>query len=416
MTLRPHTIFISLCLVILYYSSLAWAGKIANPIPELAKKIELSEFSVENMKLLGIQKKAYLGPNELVPARMLSITKFAPFGVYFGVGTERCLMTAAINPQINFLVMGDYDPRVVFYNQINLALIRLAKVRATYLRLRLESSFEEWQILLSSESSSMDEDDLDLLSEKETFNWWVKAVRIKKNEAGNDSISHDSNMEGFQSENRAKLGYSENEFKDANYLFEDRLFQRVYELAHTGMIQVSLIHLERIEDVEKLVKILKQKDMSLSLFDFSNTWWPQYNFGFDRLYQVITQLLPISSQNTLFMGTTSASLVDSWSTSYGSIIQNADGTQERKIVEYNKGEGYPLNVNFTYFGAHLVNLVNLEEWKQFEQTLLDWRKGSRPLSSEVERVDSHLLNDWRLLDLRSSLVPDHGGWRIVLND
>src|SRR4051812_38257809 len=121
--------------------------------------------------------------------------------------------------------------------------------------------------------------------------------------------------------------------------------------------------------------------------------------------------MPISSEDTLFLGTTTACLIDSWNTTYISSSYGLDGahqetkTVEYKKVEYKKEEGYPLRASFSYFSAHLDNLYAPEVWKQFERTLLDWKEGVWPLSSEVERVDSHLLKDWRLLELRSKLIP-----------
>jgi hypothetical protein len=160
---------------------------------------------------------------------------------------------------------------------------------------------------------------------------------------------------------------------------------------------------------------LEQRGVGLSIFDLSNAWWPVYGLGFGHLYEVITKLLPISSQDTLFLGTARASLVDSWNTSHVSHIYSG-GTHTKQEVEFKKAEGYPLRASFTYFGAHLKNLVEPKAWKQFEHTLLDWTKCLMPLSSEVERVDSHLLKDWRLPDLRSKYILHYYQWRIVPKD
>ncbi len=55
MMTRKARIFVpSLCLVLTFCCTLAWAGRVANPIPELAKKINLSDLSPVEIDLKGV--------------------------------------------------------------------------------------------------------------------------------------------------------------------------------------------------------------------------------------------------------------------------------------------------------------------------------------------------------------------------
>ena len=199
-------IFVSLVLLF-SFSPLSQAGWIANPIPSLAVTIKSNDTTSENIKSLGVQDESYFGPNETYPHRMRAITKDAPEGIYLGVGTERCLMAAVLNPQIKFLILADHDPRIVLYNQINGALLRLASHRAHYRRLRLEASFLEWQEALSlKDPQEVDSDDSEILGSPFAFNWWVSAVRTS---VESDSMSEKAMMNFQDFEVLKSRGYRE---------------------------------------------------------------------------------------------------------------------------------------------------------------------------------------------------------------
>ena len=392
----------SFYIALLFVSTQCWAGDIADPISELASEIKVSDLEVSQIEL-GNQKEAYLGPNELHPIRMLPVTRLAPGGVYLGVGTERGLITASINPQLTFLILADYDPRAVFYNKVNLALLRLAPSRKDYLELRLRHPFVMWQTLSRLGVREMDPADLEILKDPKTFQWWESQVR-------GDKI-HDNFLD-FQTEDRQTLGFGPEDFQGANYLFNDALFERVSRLAKKGKIQTTLLNLANPAEVRRVVSVLQRKgqrngqrnEMSLSIFDFSNAWWPQYEFPRDKLHATLKELRLISTGETLFLGTTTAQFSDRWSTSINS--HEVDG---RAIeVEIPKAEGYPLRGGF-YFGARIKNLIESDHWAQFERVLAEFRSG-RPLAVEIERVDLHLLPDWRLPEVRATLVQEEGGW------
>src|SRR4051794_16512448 len=68
----------------------------------------------------------FVSPNEWHIEDTQPILEHAPSGVVISVGTELGPMLTVLNPNATHLIMADYDPQVVQFNQINIALLSLA--------------------------------------------------------------------------------------------------------------------------------------------------------------------------------------------------------------------------------------------------------------------------------------------------
>lgn len=86
-----------------------------------------------------------LQPNELDPQLGRPIYSSAERGVHVAVGTERGFMGAIMNPNASHLLLIDRDPKVVLFNQINIALLEIAEDQSAYRVLRQARSAEAWQ-------------------------------------------------------------------------------------------------------------------------------------------------------------------------------------------------------------------------------------------------------------------------------
>ena len=118
-------------------------GLVANtlgiePKPHLSVSDRLFDFHEPDVELttkpevIADKKASFLAPNEEYPADAVRILDQAVSGVYLSVGTERGFIGAALASNITHLLLADRDPRVVFFNRINIALLTVAQSREEY--------------------------------------------------------------------------------------------------------------------------------------------------------------------------------------------------------------------------------------------------------------------------------------------
>ena len=117
--------------------------------------------------------QAYLVPNEVRPQRMVPLTRHAVPGVYVGVGTERCWFALALHPgKFMAAVLADRDPRVVFYNQVNLALLLASSgALSRYMELRSTADSATWERAGQTVSGAK------LLQNKGVHRWWFRQIK-----------------------------------------------------------------------------------------------------------------------------------------------------------------------------------------------------------------------------------------------
>lgn len=83
-----------------------------------------------------ISFREYLYPNELRPGLLKNIFDSVSEGVLLSTGTERTFIGAALYEKCEGLIGVDINPRVKAYNDFNMLLISLAESREDYLKLR----------------------------------------------------------------------------------------------------------------------------------------------------------------------------------------------------------------------------------------------------------------------------------------
>jgi len=62
-------------------------------------------------------------------------------------------------------------------------------------------------------------------------------------------------------------------YKDANYLYDDRLFNKLHEMARAGRISALEVDLGEADQVRAVVEKLAAKNVGLSVLDVSDTWY-----------------------------------------------------------------------------------------------------------------------------------------------
>ena len=215
----------------------------------------------------------FVTPNEWHPEEMRELMRGAPDGAYISVGTERGFIGAALTPNATHLVLADYDPKVVAYNKINIALLTLAKDRKHYVSLRKTESYQEWK----KAGVKLTEDD---------FKFWRSYQTTL-----NPDVSY-----------RFKYDFEAMEldeyFIGSNYLKDDKLFAKLKRMAREKKMDAVLLDLTNEDGVRALVQDLKTQNISLSVLDISNAWVHLYslNESIDKMMDVFSALAKPTSR------------------------------------------------------------------------------------------------------------------------
>jgi len=196
----------------------------------------------------------YLPPNEQHPAVALPIYRKSNHGVYVSVGTERSFIGAALT-RANALFVIDYDPQTIRFAKINRALLAAGTDRADYLNLRLSAPPELWQ----QRSQRLSAEDKETLSNPDSWTFWDKKVR-KNQAAWDNAFGH------FHTEPKNPS----DPFFASNYLFDDRLYSQLSQLAKGSRIWARQIDLRHENEVRSLCEELKSRALTLGVIDTSD--------------------------------------------------------------------------------------------------------------------------------------------------
>jgi len=224
----------------------AWAGE-----PKLPEQIELPEPIVD--KTYG-NVGMFLAPNETKPAEALPILEKSQPGLYIAVGTERGFMGAAAS-QADHLLLVDLDSGIVDFNRINIALLAAAKDLPQYKSLRLNGNLQDW----TRAAEGLPSEQRALLSNEALHSWWRMRVRSKD----------------FDSFHQAPT--AEGSYDRMNYLFDEKLFEKLHGMARDGKIRTLKIDYSSKANSAALGDSIARSGLKLSVLDLSNSWWSSYS-------------------------------------------------------------------------------------------------------------------------------------------
>jgi hypothetical protein len=222
----------------------------------------------------------YLYPNERYPQKAQDLYANAISGALISVGTERGLINAALFRNVTHIIQIDRDPQAVFFNQINLALLKYANSREEYLFYRLLATSDQW---FFAGSNSDDHFVKMTLKNVQTFQWWNKNVRENRN------FSEFHRPPARRRWRPKWLGQSIKPFQGGHYLYDDSAYKRLQKLARSDRIAILEFELQDTERFLSLVDWLESIQIPLSVIDISNTWWPGYA-GADAIIQLANSL------------------------------------------------------------------------------------------------------------------------------
>jgi len=196
----------------------------------------------------------YLPPNEQHPAVALTIYRRSNHGVYVSVGSERSFIGAALS-RAPALFVVDYDPQTIRFANINRALLAASTDRADYLNLRLRASPDVWQ----QRSQRLASEDKETLANPDSWTFWDEKVR-KNLTAWDNAFGH------FHTEPKGPS----DPFFAANYLFDDRLYSQLSQLAKGSRIWARQLDLRHENEVRLLCEELKSRGLILGVIDTSD--------------------------------------------------------------------------------------------------------------------------------------------------
>ncbi|CAN5691672.1 hypothetical protein BH10BDE1_BH10BDE1_01320 [soil metagenome] len=225
----------------------------------------------------------FIVPNEKNIGDVRSLFSVAPSGVFVTVGTERGFISAAMTGKATkSLVLVDRDPKVLLFNLVNKSLLELAKDRSDYVDMRLRASFE----IVSNRaihSSSLSSEARDILSSRENWSWWTE--QVQKSSAWTEF--HDP---------------AQTNFKNANYLFDEQLFNSISALAKVGRIFVFNADLKSDDLLLKVQDLSRTLGLRLAVLDFSNAWDEGY-IGLNGTSSIISSMKNMTAPETLYVFT-----------------------------------------------------------------------------------------------------------------
>ncbi len=222
----------------------------------------------------------YVPPNETEPQDAIPIVTKAPTGVYVAVGTERGFISSALAKNVGYLLLLDFEPRVVLYNQLNIALLQMSIDMNDYKHLRLAPSFTDWEQRVAQSPTTVEN--------------YLKPLLTLPNFTFFQKVQNEQIFKLFNGEIEGT-----GEFKGANYLFDPKLFSRIQGMAKNGRIESTGADLNQ-NSIDMVVDGVASKGLKISVLDLSNCWWPSY-VREEGLTNTITQFAHRSSPGAILL-------------------------------------------------------------------------------------------------------------------
>jgi hypothetical protein len=262
-------------------------GLSAQPVPtgpahsdgmkEASARIEafLGDLRFKTPPLDAKASGSFVVPNERHPEDMRAILEHSPGGAYMTVGTERGFIGAALGRGITHLVLMDLDPAVILYDRTNIALLRLARTREEYSRLRSKAGRREWVSLAKERGLT---DLLPLLEAPETWEKWRYFQRRNlKDSWWSRALDRWAEVRPRLLPSKYPLAEDRTpEFAGVNYVRDEGMFKKLKAMADLGHIQTVAIDLTDEEAVRGLLEALARSAVPLGVLDLSNVWERTY--------------------------------------------------------------------------------------------------------------------------------------------
>ena len=224
--------------------------------------------------------------NEYYPGDACSILEKAPRGAYLSIGAERGFVGAALHKSDGIFLI-DYAANVVFYNQVNVALLQMAEGRDDYLKLRLRSS--QGELLVRAQRSSLPVEYRALFQSGYFDGWWME--RVRQGAMALKFLQQDPAQPSVYVKKDLPM-------QQGNYLYDDAAFERLSSLAKNGLIATQQLDVAEPEMLERLARFLKFSGAALSVLDLSNAPERPMMLGWERTLGIVKSLTSRNPEST----------------------------------------------------------------------------------------------------------------------
>ncbi len=275
-------------------------------------------------------------------------------GIYVTVGGERAFRGASMYSGIDHLIIFDIAPDIIKFNSINIKLLK-AVDKEVYKILRWSSTFDEWKKM----DASLLEDDFKWWSDRirnikgydlpeklnktgsstqyirireklmsiypkvsakynnrvRTFLTYVTWDDIAQNQIGSkDPLSKDE-FEYFNLERKSESSCVQKfidepsttvdwgniiDYKSGNYLFDDKLYKRLHDLALQNKITVLKLNLSEDEGLKLMIDTVKLLKSKIAVMDLDNLYLYEY-MGESNYRKAINTLLPFGESSSVLI-------------------------------------------------------------------------------------------------------------------
>lgn len=221
----------------------------------------------------------------------------APKGICLTVGGDRGFKIGSMMPNITELWLIDISKDILKFNQINRELLK-TPTRSNYLKLRWEADFTTWH----NHNKNLSQQD---------FDWWQKNVRALDkldfalpeylNKFGKSPECAKQNNNNKKPTKFDKLNLGDIvDYKQGNYLFSDKLYTSVHQLALNNKIYTAKIDLNDKAQIQQLTEKLKQKNLTIGLLDLNNLYLSNY-MGEENYISLVKQLQPYGQSDAILI-------------------------------------------------------------------------------------------------------------------
>ncbi len=221
----------------------------------------------------------------------------APNGAYLTVGAERGFKAASMMPNASALWLIDISDDIITFNQINTKLLK-APNRTDYLKLRWGADFHAWD----KQQVGLTQTD---------FDWWKKHIRDIDNmdyalpeylnKFGKSPTCTQKNNQNIKLTKLDKIDLGKIiDYRHGSYLFNDNLYQKIHSLAIHNKIFTGKFDLGEPTQIAKLVHLLKQQQLSISVLDLNNLYFSEY-LGEDKYLKLVHALQPLGQPSSILI-------------------------------------------------------------------------------------------------------------------
>lgn len=298
--------------------------------------------------------KVFPVSTEMQIGRIKTLVDRAPKGIFLTVGGERAFRGASMFEGIEHLIIFDISPEIIRFNTINRELLK-APSKEDYKHLRWEATFAEWQKI----SKTLTEDDfkwwddrvrnikgydlpeslnrygqgnrfikvrMKLLSvfpevSKKFNNYdkvfleyvtWPDIENLQKN--SKDPLTKEE-FEWFEKERESSSSciqkFIDNpsqaidwgqviDYKSGNYLFDEKLYQRLHKLVLENKVTVVQLDLAKQEGIDLLVSHIKKQQSKLAIVDLDNLYRYGY-MGEEKFRNALSALLCLGTDDSILI-------------------------------------------------------------------------------------------------------------------